>query len=172
VDISKRIYTAFLAAVAVWCLSIVAAPILHAVGSRAGESLAFILYGGFSRICHQIDSRSLHVLGQKFGVCVRCTAIYFSFFAGIGLYPLFRPLKARSLPHPAWLVLAVVPMALDAACNDLGILLSTESSRVITGSIAGFIFAFYILPTFMEAITQLLVHHTVQGDTHYAGKTQ
>ena len=171
-DISKRIYTAFLAAVAFWCLMIVAAPALHAVGGTAGEFLSTILYGGFSRICHQMDSRSLHFLGEKFGVCVRCTTIYFSFFAGLVLYPFLRSLNARNLPHPAWIALAVAPMALDAALNDLGIFLSTEVSRVITGAAAGFIFAFYILPVFIEATTQLLVHRSLQGDSHHAGKTQ
>jgi uncharacterized membrane protein len=103
---------------------------------------------------------------------VRCTSIYFSFFAGVVLFPFLRPLNARNLPHPVWLALAIAPMALDAALNDLGILLSSELSRVITGSIAGFMFALYILPVFIEAITQLLVHRSLQGDSHYAGKTQ
>ncbi len=171
-DVSKRIYIAFLAAVVFWCAAIVAAPVLRAIGGHAGESLAAILYGGFSRICHQIDARSLHVLGEKFGVCIRCTSIYFSFLAGIALYPLLRPFTARVLPHPAWIVLAIAPMALDAVLNDFGILSSTELSRAVTGSLAGFIFAFAVLPVFIEAITQLLVHRTLQGDSHHAGKTQ
>ncbi len=169
---SKRIYTVFLAAVAVWCAAIVIAPVLRAVGGHAGESLSALMYGGFSRICHQIDARSLHVLGEKFGVCVRCTSIYFSFLGGMILYPLFRRLENWNIPRPGWILLAIAPMALDAVLNDLGILLSTELTRVVTGSLAGFIFAFAVLPVFIEATTQLFVHRTLQGDSDHAGKTQ
>ncbi|HTP13536.1 MAG TPA: DUF2085 domain-containing protein [Bacteroidota bacterium] len=119
-----------------------------------------------------MDSRSLHIAGEKFGVCVRCTSIYFSFLAGVLLAPVVRRLDSKSVPRPAWIIAAILPMALDAVLNDLGILASSEVSRVITGSLAGFVFAFFIVPVFVEAITQLLVHRTLQGDTRYAGKTE
>ncbi len=171
-DNPKRIYTAFLASVAIWCLSIIGAPLLHTVGGHACESVASILYLGFSRVCHQLDSRSLHLFGAKFGVCVRCTSIYFSFFAGVVLYPFIRPLKLGILPGLGWMALAVGPMVVDAALNDLGILQSNEVSRVVTGSISGFVFAFFIVPLFVEALNQLLVHRNLQGDSRYDGKTQ
>ena len=47
---SKRIYTIFLSSVGLWCLAIVAAPVLHAYGGTAGRTVADALYLGFSRI--------------------------------------------------------------------------------------------------------------------------
>jgi uncharacterized membrane protein len=171
-NLSRRIYTVLLAAVGLWCAAIVAIPVLHAFGGSIGQSLADGLSLGFSRVCHQLDDRSIHVFGQKFGVCIRCTSIYFSFLAGLIVYPFIRPLDSANPPGRRWLILAVAPMVLDALLNDLGIHQSGEVSRVLTGSLAGFIFAFAVLPLFIEALKQLLLHRTVQGDSHYAGQTQ
>jgi len=171
-NLSKRIYIVFVASVALWCLAVVTAPALQSLGGTGGRSIADALYLGFSKICHQIDGRSFHVFGAKFGVCIRCTSIYFSFFFGLLLYPFFRSLDSCSVPHTRWIMLAVLPMALDAILNDFGIHQSTEATRVVTGSVAGFIFAFYILPLFIEALTQLSIRRTHQGDSRYAGQTQ
>ena len=171
-DNPKRIYFVFLVATLAWCLSIIGAPVLHGIGGRVFEPFGNILYYGFSRICHQIDARSLHLLGAKFGVCVRCTSIYFSFLAGVVFYPFVRPLKFEKLPDPRWIIFAVLPMVVDAVLNDLGILQSNELSRIVTGSISGFVFAFFIVPLFVEASNQLLAHRTLQGDSRYARKTQ
>jgi len=170
--LSRRIYTIFLSSVGLWCLAIVAAPVLRVYGGSAGRTVAEGLYLGFSRICHQIDGRSLHLCGAKFGVCIRCTSIYFSFLAGLILYPFVHPLESKNVPGRGWLLLAVVPMVVDAFFNDAGIHQSGELTRVVTGSIAGFVFALYILPLFIEALTQLSSHRNPQGDTRYAGQTQ
>lgn len=171
-NIAKRTYALFLASVGLWCLAIVAAPVLHTHGGSTGSSLADVLYLGFSKICHQIDGRSLHLFGAKFGVCVRCTSIYFSFFAGLLLYPVIRPIESRHVPDRRWLLLAVVPMIIDALLNDLALHQSNETTRLITGSVAGFIFAFYILPLFIDAIKQLSDSRTLKGESPYVGQTQ
>jgi uncharacterized membrane protein len=171
-NLSRRIYTAFVVSVGLWCAAIVATPVLHVFGGSIGQSIADGFYLGFSRICHQLDGRSIHLFGEKFGVCTRCTSIYFSFFVGLIVYPFVRPLDSVNLPSRRWLAIAIVPMMLDALLNDLGIHQSGEMSRVATGSLAGFIFAFAILPLFIEAFRQLLLHRTVQGDSHHAGQTQ
>jgi uncharacterized membrane protein len=171
-NLSKRVYAAFLASVGLWCLAIVAAPVLHTHGGTMGTSLADALYLGFSKICHQIDGRSLHLFGAKFGVCIRCTSIYFSFLAGLLIYPFIRSLDSRRVPDKRWLLLAVVPMAIDAMLNDLAIHQSDDVTRVVTGSVAGLIFAFYVLPLFIEAVTQLSDHRNPKGESSYAGQTQ
>jgi len=171
-NLSKRIYTAFVLSAGLWCVAIVAAPVLYALGGAGGRTFAEALYLGFSRICHQLDGRSLHLFGAKFGVCVRCTSIYFSFFLGLLLYPFFRSLDSGSIPNVRWLLVAVFPMAADAALNDLGIHRSDELTRVVTGSVAGFIFALFILPLFLEALKQLFIRRNLQGDSRYAGQAQ
>src|SRR5579884_1285256 len=57
---------------ALWCLMIVAAPLLHAQP----------IYQFFSIICHQIPSRSWVLAGSPLPVCIRCTCIYLGFFIG------------------------------------------------------------------------------------------
>ncbi|HEY6951775.1 MAG TPA: DUF2085 domain-containing protein [Bacteroidota bacterium] len=171
-NLSRRIYAVLLISTGLWCLAIVLTPILRVVGGEAGATMANACYRGFSRICHQLDERSLHLLGAKFGVCIRCTAIYFSFFFGVIVYPFVRSLRTKETPDMRWLFAAIAPMVLDALFNDLGIFRSGELSRVITGSVGGFVLAFFIVPLFIDAITQILIHRTSQGETHYAGQTQ
>jgi len=57
----------------VWCLAIVATPIFHLTP----------LYVFFSAICHQLPARSWHIHGELLAVCIRCTAIYYGFLAGL-----------------------------------------------------------------------------------------
>ncbi len=82
-EITRRVYFILLSLVAVWCGLIIAAPLINGVSESAGS----LVYQFFSRICHQLDERSFHLAGGKFAVCIRCSAIYFAFFAGIVLYP-------------------------------------------------------------------------------------
>jgi uncharacterized membrane protein len=170
-DLSKRIYAAFLISVGLWCLAIVAAPVLHTFGGTVGRPVANAIYFGFSKICHQMDGRSLHVFGSKFGVCVRCTSIYFSFLFGLVIYPFIRSLESYNVLNRYWLLLGIIPMVVDAFLSDLGIHHSSDVTRAFTGSIAGFVFAFYILPLFIEALTQLFIQRNIEGDSRYAGQT-
>jgi uncharacterized membrane protein len=171
-NLSKRIYTIFLVSVGLWCVAIVAAPVLHGYGGSVGRSIGDALYFGFAKICHQIDGRSLHVFGEKFGVCVRCTSIYFSFLAGLLFYLFVRALETNNVTDKRWLIVGILPMVIDAFLNDFGIHQSGDALRAVTGSIAGFVLALYILPLFIEALTQLTFHRNLQGDTRYAGQTK
>lgn len=168
----KKIYFFVLLSATLWCLAILMAPLLKTHGGDVGRHAADVLYFGFSRICHQFDSRSLHVFGSSLGVCVRCSSIYFSFLAGLFIVPLVRTVGFRSIPPAKWLLVGIAPMALDALLNDLGILLSTDFSRMITGSLAGLVLSFVILPLFTEAVMQILVHRKLPGDFRYARKTE
>jgi len=168
----KKIYSFVLLSTALWCLAIIMAPLLKSHGGDVGNHAADVLYFGFSRICHQFDSRSIHLFGAKLGVCVRCSSIYLSFLAGLLIVPQVRRGGPRSIPGSLWLLAGIAPMALDALLNDLGILLSTDVSRIITGSLAGVVLSFFILPLLTEAITQIFVHRNLPGDTRYAGKTE
>lgn len=68
-------YAALLAGSTLWCLSIVAAPLL---------GLSWV-YEFFSRICHQDPGRSWHLFGESLPVCIRCASIYFAFTASLWL---------------------------------------------------------------------------------------
>ena len=64
---------ALLLGTTVWCLAIVAAPLFHLTP----------IYLFFSTICHQLPARSWHIHGEQLAVCIRCTAIYYGFLAGL-----------------------------------------------------------------------------------------
>ena len=168
----RRIYLVFLMLVVVWCSCILAAPLLQNFSGPA-KPLASILYRFFARICHQLDERSFHLNGEKWVVCIRCSAIYFSFLAGLGGYPLLRGLGSRTTPSLLWLVAASLPMAVDVGLSVAGIHASTSATRLLTGTLLGIVLPFYILPPLVDAITKLShSSSTTKGELLYARKTK
>ncbi|HTY01743.1 MAG TPA: DUF2085 domain-containing protein [Bacteroidota bacterium] len=157
--LSQRVYVALLAGVLLWCLAIVAAPLLH--GGRWTGVSAF-LYAFFHPICNQIDSHSFHIAGEKTGVCMRCTSIYFSFFAGLLVYPLFRSITSRVGAGRSWLLAAVVPMVVDVALSLLNVHESSSVTRVFTGAFFGIIAVFVLLPIIIDASSELMTRTRVQ----------
>jgi uncharacterized membrane protein len=132
---------------AAWVLLIVSPPLLYAAGfGSAGSSV----FGFFSTICHQIPERSFHWLGHQLGVCSRCFGVYAGLFAAVVAYPLWRAVEnIEPLPR-IWLLLSVVPMAIDWALTVFGIWENTFFTRTLTGLILGFACGVYILPALVE----------------------
>jgi uncharacterized membrane protein len=123
------------------------APLLLADNHRTS---ATIIYGAFSKICHQKPERSFFVLGSPLAVCSRCTGLYVGFTLTLVAYPLLRSLRTTTAPDRKWLFLAAVPMALDVAVDVLGIWHNTHSSRVISGLVLGAAGVFYVMPGISE----------------------
>ncbi|HTR82694.1 MAG TPA: DUF2085 domain-containing protein [Bacteroidota bacterium] len=138
-----------LAAAFLWCASIVAAPVLASWG-EAWSSAASVLYVMFSRVCHQMDTRSFHIAGFKFGVCIRCTAIYFSFFLGMILFPRIAKTKVSIIDSSLVLVLSLIPMGIDVTLATLGLHESTVFTRMATGIIFGSGLSVILVPTLQE----------------------
>lgn len=78
----------------VWCLAIVAAPLFHLAP----------VYLFFSRICHQIPSRTWHIYGAPLGLCIRCTSLSLGFLAGMFLL---------RVPNVRWLKISIAITALE-----------------------------------------------------------
>jgi uncharacterized membrane protein len=148
-----RIYVFFTVLVLFWCTGIIIAPLLKFAGYT---QVADLLYSFFSRVCHQEYTHSFHIEGEKLGVCVRCTSIYFGFLSGLLLAPLFGILKKKRMPDRSLLFVFILPMIVDVVLNELGLIESTAVTRMITGAIAGFAITLWILPQFIEACKQLL----------------
>jgi uncharacterized membrane protein len=148
-----RIYSILAILAALWCIGIVTAPVLKL---STHDTSADGIYSFYSRICHQDDGRSFHLGEEKFGVCIRCTAIYFSFFVGMLLMPLFKSFRKLLTPLPKFLIAAMIPMIVDVLLNDIGIHSSTTTSRVITGAFLGGTMPWYIVPLFIEASLQII----------------
>ncbi len=103
--------------------------------------------------------------GYAFGQCARNTSIYLFMLVGALLYPLYRKTISTHVPHPAWLLLALVPMGVDGTTQLLagmnpnwywlsfmGLHESTNLLRVLTGGIAGFAISFYAIPLLNSAL--------------------
>jgi uncharacterized membrane protein len=168
-----RLYILFTILVAFWCAGIIAAPLLtHANLIKSAD----LVYSFFSHICHQEDARSFHVEGEKLGVCIRCTAIYFGFLAGLLLMPLCGALKRMRVPNKTILIAIVLPMVIDVVLNDFGLHPSTAITRVITGAIFGIAMPWWILPLYIEACIQLIRNKKNQSLTYgvypYVRETQ
>jgi uncharacterized membrane protein len=152
-SITFRIYLLFTFLVAFWCAGILAAPLLtHAGMHRSAD----IVYSVYSRVCHQNDVSSFHIHGEKFGVCIRCSAIYFGFLLGLLIMPLSGALKRLRIPKPALILAVILPMVIDAVLNDLGLHASTTMTRVATGLLFGGVMPWCIIPLLIEACLQLI----------------
>jgi len=136
-----------LAVVLLWLALILAAPVAKA---NSLESVSSPIYAFFSYLCHQIDSRSLHLQGEKLAVCSRCFGVYAGLLIGFLAYPLWRGIDdLREIPK-FWLFLACVPAGVDWSLTIFGIWDNTHLSRLVTGALLGFACGTFIVPAIIE----------------------
>ena len=170
-DLSRRVYLIILSFVALWCSLILAAPLLQMYWGNTSP-FALVIYRFFSRICHQLDDRSFHLGGHAWAVCIRCSAIYFSFFLGLCLFPAFKQLNDRTIPPIVSLVAASAPMLVDVGLNVIGIFQNTVLTRLFTGAVFGVTASFFIYPLLLDAITKLPTGFSFRkGELRHARKT-
>ncbi|GEM_PF-387268 len=84
--------------------------------------------------------------GYKFPVSARDMAIYFGMFAGAASFPLFWKIGSRQVPHWIWLVIAILPLAVDGITQYLGWRESANYIRAGTGLLAGIAMSLYFIP--------------------------
>jgi len=140
-----------------WSILIFLTPFLAPSEIKSG------LWSFFGYFCHQMPERSISPYDltfgiiqntQKFPVCTRDLAFYLFFLVGTITYPFFpkpnpskpRGIDSKSVPSILWLVLASVPMAIDGGTQFLGWRESTNLFRLLTGSLLGFVCAYYLIP--------------------------
>jgi uncharacterized membrane protein len=168
-----RLYSFFTVLVMLWCIGILIPPLLKHAG---WTQTADMLYSFFSRICHQNETRSFHIEGEKIGVCIRCSAIYFGFLLGLITLSVSHLLKRKNFPAMGFFFFAVLPMLADILLNIMGIHTSTSMTRTITGALFGVNMAWFITPILIEAYSQLYSrnsnHSSDPGAVQYVRKTQ
>jgi len=145
-----------------WCGLIVLAPALAAWEGAPAE-FSSLLYRFFDPICHQIDGRSFHLFGFPFAVCSRCSSIYLAFLAGTLLYPLMYDLRRPAMPSRGLLLLALLPMVLDAAGGFLGLYEASFLTRTLTGALFGLVLPLFIVPAAIEGASQLFSTQLQKG---------
>lgn len=100
-------------------------------------------------VCHQIPERSFHLLGEPLAACHRCTGLYMGFAAGLLVWPWLPVIAARLAANPRWVVVFLLPLAIDWA-----IVVNTPESRFATGLVAAFPVALLPLVAFTQRISQ------------------
>ena len=127
--------------------SLVALIIVAPLAAASGHNeVAGAIYYAFSGLCHQRPDRSFFIDGHKFGVCARCTGIYFGFAFTLLVYPLVRSLRTVTTPARKWLMLAALPLAIDFSLTFFGVWENTHTSRLLTGLLLGSVAVFYVMP--------------------------
>lgn len=149
-------YIVILVGAAIWCVMILLPPYFTAHGWSHASSLVEAF---FKPLCHQLPDRCLAINGTPVAVCFRCSAVYVAFLAGTMLYPLILRVREPQ-EHGRWLLIAgLLPMCLDVVAGLAGLHQPTAVTRVATGSLFGFIAAFYIIPGAQLAIAGLVPVH-------------
>jgi uncharacterized membrane protein len=157
-NLSRTTYRVIFFASLTWSLAIIAPPVALYFGASGP---ADFMYRFFSRVCHQLDSHSLHLYDVKFAVCARCTAIYFGFFVSVVLYPfLIRKILSAAATRtisgsPRNLFLSALPILLDLGLSGIGVHESTLVTRVVTGAILGIALPFVLMLPAEEALKEL-----------------
>lgn len=139
--------------VILWCGGFVAAPLVDNMGYT---SLSNALYELYSKVCHQHKNSSFHIEGKNFGVCIRCTAIYFGFLFTLLIIPLLHNLKQLRPGNSVIFIFSLLPMLADVALNAFGIFRSTIETKLITGFIFGCSVSWFISPLLIEAFLQVM----------------
>lgn len=142
------------------CGLIVVAPVALGTGHNW---IAFTIYAGFSKVCHQLPDRSFFLSGHPLAVCSRCTGLYAGFCASLLLYPLARSLRSVETPARKWLFWAAAPMAIDVGLQFLGIRDNTHSSRFFTGALLGSVSVFYVVPGLIDLALRVRTPSSVLG---------
>jgi len=141
------LWALILAFFACWDIAIIAAPIAKTNGFKEEANT---IYWFFSHVCHQIDARSFHIKDAPFAVCARCFGFYAGLLTGFILYPFVFRIESRNIPNPLWLILSVIPTAIDWSLGFFGIWENTHFSRSTTAFLLGSTCAVFTVPTLAE----------------------
>ncbi|XRP96921.1 DUF2085 domain-containing protein [Methanocaldococcus sp. 16A] len=147
-----NVYLIFLFLFLIFYIGIFLAPYTAYLGehSQIFKIISIFLYSVYSPICHQLPQRSYFIFGYKMAVCARCFGIYTGVLIGMLIYPFIKKLNDFKLPHKKYLIISLIPMAIDGTTQLIGLRESFNELRFITGFIAGFVSVFYILPVFLK----------------------
>lgn len=148
-------YVLLLSGITLWVVAIVLTPVFHSKDGILRLS-GLALRQVFAPVCHQNPARSFLLSGEPLAVCSRCTGIYFGFWLGFLVYPLFYGLREENPVPRSILALAFVPMAVDVFIEVAGWYASSLWVHAITGFFAGMIVAFVVLPGALSTVSWII----------------
>lgn len=146
----KKELSILIGLVALWCLGIVIAPLYN------DSILSQSLYGFYSIVCHQFESRSFHIHDQKLAVCIRCFSIYTGFLFALIVVSL--PITVKKIQSRTFIIflLLTVPILLDGISSLFGFTTSTTVTRILTGSFFGIGLGLLLYKSLSETLHDLL----------------
>lgn len=101
--------------------------------------VAWAVYSFGDISCHQLKDRSFFLNGNQMPVCSRDAGIFIGLFAGaLAMSAISITIRKR------WLILGVLPMAIDGGFQAVTNYTSDNSTRVVTGAFAGAAVAMFI----------------------------
>ena len=107
-------------------------PWLEARGTSVATPFRLI----YAPLCHQIDSRALHVETHAVAVCARCSGLYLGGLAGLILAAVLVVGRGRD-PRPVWFAIAVTPTLIDALLPRVGLIGLPNVPRLLLAVPAG-----------------------------------
>lgn len=109
-----------------------------------GQEIFFILGRA---VCHQLEERTIFVLGHPLPVCARCTGIYIGIFFSFVYLTIRKKWNANqvfTVPQILFLVMCLSFFMVDGAGSYLGFWQSSNFLRIFTGCMAGFALPFFL----------------------------
>ncbi|CAN5402799.1 hypothetical protein BH10BAC5_BH10BAC5_07740 [soil metagenome] len=147
---SRVTYSVILFLSFLWCACILLAPYLIDMGGIYSKFSSGIYYF-YSSYCHQIRDRSFLLGNNPYGVCSRCTSIYFAFLAGVLAYPFIYRINNTILPKVYPLIVAGAFVVADVFFDLFsGIYSNSFITRSVTGGMLGIVLPFYLIPGFVK----------------------
>jgi uncharacterized membrane protein len=127
---------------------ILLSPLLIQSSNRIPLGMGAVSYLFNVLMCHQLPERSLELFGQYMPICSRDTGIFLGVFLACILS--FVSSKLPGFLKSSWLaILSAVPLGVDGVIQLLGFWESTNTSRLVTGLIAGFCISYYAIGVFI-----------------------
>jgi len=140
------LFTALMAGI--FILGAFVIPWLEARGATGATPLRLF----YAPLCHQIDSRALHVDSRAVAVCARCTGLYLGGLAGLLLAAGFIVGRGKG-PSPVWLAVAVAPTLIDALLPRIGWAGLPNVSRLLLSMPAGLMAAVFLSIGIYDLVT-------------------
>jgi uncharacterized membrane protein len=125
--------------------------------SNINNTIAGSIYRFGDRYCHQKDHRSWALNGNQMPVCARDVGLFIGIFMGCVFGALYR----RGIKI-FFLLLLIVPMAIDGGLQSLTSYESFNLLRLLTGMIGGFGVGTYVNGSIVQTI-RLLTYRAKKG---------
>ena len=139
----RQAYSLLLAGEFLWLLLLLVTPYITARGFILPSRF---LYHFFSYFCHQKPERSFFLWGEQLPVCARDCSFYVAALISTCIYPKIRGMCNPDMIPKVYLIVFLLPMAVDGGTQFLGLRESTNVLRALTGFSAGLIVPFYVIP--------------------------